>query len=534
MKKILALSLALVLFGSMLSGCGQKIDNSGYVPTGDALLMEGQDPDDLLPEEENTQELALAYYPTNSMNPIYGSNYTNRVLMSLMYQPLFAVDNSKVATPILAANYRVYSGGRTWVVYLESGARFSDGTPVTNEDVVATYLKAMENDYYKGRFKYHLSKVQLSDDGGVAFYLNSPFENLALLLDVPILKAGEVDYDGIEQIPVGSGPYTMSMGSGGAYLQRNHSWWCGDAEVAATDEAIELVEVSTPAEVRDEFQFGKVSLACTNPMSGSFAEYRCDYELWEIESGYFLYIGCNIQWSDFYPENHPLRAFLTYGIDRETYVSDIYRGLVDPVTLPCSPREISYNKTLASKYGFDSMKFLNELASFHIPTKDGGGEKELRILVNSEDSARVQIARNLAASLTELGMKATTMEHSGTAYQGVLVNGNYDIYLGLTRLPPTMDLSEFFRPWGEMSWGGLSHESLAGMCDRAMENSGNFYNLYQKVAEDGRIIPVAFGYYIVYAQRGVLPKLNPSRDNVFYYSLGKNMTDAQLPVEETE
>lgn len=532
MKKMLAILLLLATTASVFSGCGRNIDNSAYVPTGDAILMEGQDPEDILPEEENTQELALAYYPKYSLNPIYGSDYTNRVLMSLMYQPLFAVDNSKVATPILASSYKVYEGGRTWVVYLEPDARFSDGTAVTNEDVVATYTKAKENDYYKGRFLYHLSKVQLSDDGGVAFYMNTAYENLALLLDVPIIKADQVDYDGIEQIPTGSGPYTFQQGVNGGYLQRNHEWWCGDAKLAATDEAIELVEVSSPADVRDEFQFGKVSLACTNPMSASFAEYRCDYELWEIESGYFLYIGCNIQWSDFFPENHPLREFLTYAIDRETYVSDVYRGMADPVTLPCSPREIFYNETLAAKYQYDSMKFLSELASFRVPTKDGGGDKELRILVNSEDSARVQIARDLAESLTDLGLKSTTLEHSGSVFKNVLAAGNYDIYLGLTRLSPTMDLSEFFRNWGEMSRGGLTHESLQAMCDRAIENSGNFYNLYQKLGDDGRIIPVAFGYYIVYAQRGLLPDLNPARDNVFYYSLGKTMADTQLPVEE--
>ena len=67
----------------------------------------------------------------------------------------------------------------------------------------------------------------------------------------------------------------------------------------------------------------------------------------------------------------------------------------------------------------------------------------------------------------------------------------------------------------------------------ALENSGNFYNLHKKLAEDGRIIPVMFGYYAVYAQRGLMPTLSPSRDNVFYYSLGKTM-DGILREEEAE
>ena len=96
-----------------------------------------------------------------------------------------------------------------------------------------------------------------------------------------------------------------------------------------------------------------------------------------------------------------------------------------------------------------------------------------------------------------------------------------------------MDLSEFFRPWGEMSWGGLQHEPIYDMCKHALEDTGNFYNLYQKLADDGRIVPVLFGHYNVYAQRGLMPDLAPSRDNVFYYALDKTM-DSCLIVEEVE
>ena len=40
-----------------------------------------------------------------------------------------------------------------------------------------------------------------------------------------------------------------------------------------------------------------------------------------------------------------------------------------------------------------------------------------------------------------------------------------------------------------------------------------------------------FGHYNVYAERGLLPDLEPARDNVFYYSLGKTMEGCL--VEET-
>lgn len=528
MKRLLAVLLAAVMLASLFSGCTRTIDNSGYVPTGDALLMEGQDPEDIISEEEDTQELTLAYYPGRSLNPLFGSDYTNRVLMSLMYQGLFAVDNSKNVTPILCSSYRVNSTYKTWVFYLESNATFSDGTRVTAQDVVATYQKAKENDYYKNRF-YHLAGVEALDDGGIAFYLDTGYGNLPLLLDVPIVKAADVE----AEHPLGTGPYVFAEDVSGAHLQRVSNWWCGSLKIPATDESIDLVEVSSIADVRDQFQFGDVSVVCTNPMSESFAEYRCDYELWEIESGYFMYIGCNITYSDFF-EDGTLRTFLTYAIDRTTLAQMAYGGMVNPVTLPCSPTESYYSSSLASGYEYDSLKFIDRMRTYRIPQKEGGGNQELRLLVNSADSARVKIARSIAETLTDLGLPCTTMEYSNTTYptyQDVLYAANYDIYLGMTRLSANMDLTEFFRPYGEMGRGGLANETIYKMCLNALEDSGNYYNLYKVLADDGRVIPVMFGYYAVYARRGLMPDLNPARDNVFYYSLGKTMEDIQLETE---
>lgn len=68
MKKGISVLLALILCLGCFTGCVGSIDNSAYVPTGDALLMEGEDPaeETIAPD---SQDLTLAYYPDRSMNP---------------------------------------------------------------------------------------------------------------------------------------------------------------------------------------------------------------------------------------------------------------------------------------------------------------------------------------------------------------------------------------------------------------------------------------------------------------------------------
>ena len=49
------LFIPVILLG-MFSGCANETDNSAYIPTGDAILLEGQEPEDIMPEEEEEQE----------------------------------------------------------------------------------------------------------------------------------------------------------------------------------------------------------------------------------------------------------------------------------------------------------------------------------------------------------------------------------------------------------------------------------------------------------------------------------------------
>ncbi|HAL88235.1 MAG TPA: hypothetical protein DCO69_03760, partial [Clostridiales bacterium] len=245
---MLCLLPVLAMLTGLLSGCGRSIDNDGYVATGDAILMDGEET--VVEEEaEDSQNLVLAYYPERSLNPLFGSDYTNRVLMSLMYQPLFAVDNKKNTTPILCSKYKVSANSRNWTIYLEENATFSDGSRVTASDVVASYKQAMENDYYKYRFYKHLLEVKETEDGGVLFQTDTAYQNLTLLLDVPIVKASEVALN--TEAPTGSGPYVFVESTSGAVLQRNPNWWCGDLKIPARDNTINLTAVGSTSEVRD-------------------------------------------------------------------------------------------------------------------------------------------------------------------------------------------------------------------------------------------------------------------------------------------
>ena len=238
----------------------------------------------------------------------------------------------------------------------------------------------------------------------------------------------------------------------------------------------------------------------------------------------FLYLGCNVAYSDLF-KNDAFRAALTYAIDRNALATDYYGGFAQPTTIACSPSSPYYSPSLAAKYEYDPIRFIEALGKIKMP------KEPVELLVNKDDSLRLRAARDIAQMLTECGLETITVEKETNKFLSDIRVGKYDFYLGQTRLSINMDLTPFFHPYGNMSRNGVADAAIYALCLDALENSGNFYNLHKAVAEDGSIIPILFGSYAVYATRGLVTNLTPARDCIFFYTLGRTDSDAMIPID---
>ena len=506
--------LFILLCAAMLL-CGCQTDTEAYLPTGDGLTWEdGQNPggDDA---QDSQQELTLIYYPGKTMNPLQSTDFTNRALLSLIYQSLFSTDRDYGVHPILCKNYRISQDMKTYTFYLEN-ATFSDGTQLTVTDVIASLEAARTGAYYKGRFQ-HIKTIEAGEDGSVVITVGTPMENLPILLDIPILKASELELSH----PLGTGPYYLDTAGGTALLRKRSDWWC-NPELVVTAPAIVLKEAVDNPQIRDCFEFDSLDLVCADPGSDRYADYRCDFELWDSESGIFLYLLCNMESTIF--SNAKVRAALTTAIDRDALVEAEYRGFARSASLPASPDSPYYSQVLAAKYAYDGTgeTLKNAVSDARLTGAP------LVLMVNRGDSLRVRQAYAIEKMLTNAGFKVTVTECSESTFQKNLKNRNFDLCLAQTKLSPNMDLSPFFSSSGSLSYGKISDTAIYALCKEALANHGNYYSLHQAVMNDGRLCPILFRSYAVYATRGLLTDLTPARDNIFFYSLGKTMTSALL------
>ena len=513
MKKAISVVLCLCLLTICFAGCSNAADN--YVPTCDALVYEENYTGETVThdKEEENQSLMLPYYPDRTLNPYKSTDFTNRALFSLLYQSLFVTGRDYLSQPQLCKTYKVSEDMKSYTFYIEK-ATFSNNTPLTIQDVLASLEEAKKSDYYGGRFQ-HIVEMSVTEDGGLLIQTDTAFENLPILLDIPIIKAVQLE----EDRPLGTGPYVFDGNAMGASLRRRQDWWC-DAEMTITADTIALMAAESVTHIRDQFEFGDLSLVCADPGSDRYADYRCDFELWDCENGIFLYLACN-QLSEVF-SNAEVRAALTHAIDRDTLAKDYYRGFARGASLPASPLSPYYSVALAEKYDYNSIKFAQAVSDA------GLKESKVVLLVNREDSLRLRVARAIGKMLEECGLAVEMKELAGSAYRYALTTWDYDLYLGQTKLSPNMDLSAFFSAYGALSYGGINDVAAYTLCQQALENHGNYYTLHKTVMDSGLLCPVLFRSYSVYAVRGLLTSLTPSRDNVFYYSLGKTMESALI------
>lgn len=466
-------------------------------------------------EPDTPNSFGLAYVPSYGFNPYSCTCITNRPVLSLVYEGLFVLSGRFEPEPVLCDSFSVSEDGKHYVFTICPEAVFSDGSPVTAADAVASLTAARDSDYYGTRFS-RVSSFTAKNEKTLLIDLLTPYENLPLLLDVPIVRADAVG----DSRPVGSGPYVFF---GESALARNRNWWQDRAAPVEFDR-ITLTAAKNPTEVRDSFEFGQTSLVCADLNSPTAVGYRCDFELWDSPTTTMQYIGFNCLSGMFV--NRDFRAGVTHIIDRSAITTSVFKGFAKAACLPCSPESGLYDDTLAAAYQYDPAAFAEAMQHANISPEYVG-----TLLVCSADPKRVETAHRIAEMLTDAGAKVEVASVDYDTYQYRLRAGQFDCFIGETRLSASFDLSEFFKPYGALSFGGIQSGAMLELCAAALENSGNCYDLYRNVMEQGYFCPLLFKSYAVMANRGSIRSLQPAVDNVFHLSGGRTLSDAGASYE---
>ena len=202
-KKMLGLfAIVIIMFSLLLAGCTQsKSDQSNE--------KEAKN------EDNKKDELVLSVEgePDTGFDPTTGwGSYGSPLFQSTLLKR----DNDLNIVNDIATSYEVSEDGKVWTVILRDDVKFSDGEPLTAEDVKFTFETALNNGSVVDLNV--LEKVEVVDDFTVEFMLKeaqSTFINSLVVTGIVPKHAYGKDY---AENPIGSGPYKLVQWDKGQQL----------------------------------------------------------------------------------------------------------------------------------------------------------------------------------------------------------------------------------------------------------------------------------------------------------------------------
>ncbi|WP_260286672.1 ABC transporter substrate-binding protein [Peribacillus aracenensis] len=202
-KRMFGIIILITLVSSIiLMGCNQLESNQSDDSNGDV-------------NQKKKDELVMAFgsEPEAGFDPTAG---WGRYGSPLFQSTLLKRDNKLNIVNDLATSYKVNEDGKVWTVNIRKDVKFSDGEPLTADDVVFTFETATNNGSVVDL--NGMDKVEAINDYTVKFTLKDPqstFVNSLVGTGIVPKHAYGADY---AENPIGSGPYQLVQWDKGQQL----------------------------------------------------------------------------------------------------------------------------------------------------------------------------------------------------------------------------------------------------------------------------------------------------------------------------
>ena len=269
----------------------------------------------------------------------------------------------KTFEPQLATKWTTSSDGLTWTFDLNPAARFSDGTPVTANDVKASIERVVALKGVSASLFTPISTITATDDHTLTLTTKTPLGTM--LDDLTLLYVGPADrinQSGFWNKPIGSGPFVVSSFQPGskAVLTKNPNYWGTPAHL----DKIVLTVIPEVAGQITALQTGQVDIVSELPEDqAKTVDSMGNATVVSSEPGAILSIWINNKKSPLSDER--VRQAMWEAVDWNTLRKDLYGPTAAPGLAPIASSVFGY--AAQTPYPFDATKAKQLLAQAGVP-----------------------------------------------------------------------------------------------------------------------------------------------------------------------
>lgn len=484
--------MAAVLTGLCASGCGAQDGVQNGTQEQPAQAEEHKTETDTDTEDSVIVVMGPTSEPESGFDPAYGWGAGEHVHEPLIQSTLTVTKPDLSIDYDLATDMQVSEDGMAWTVTIRDDVFFTDGDPLTAEDVAFTY-NTVKADSSVNDFTM-LKEAVAVDEKTVEFRMERPYSiwpyTMAIVGIVPEHAYGPA----YGENPVGSGRYLMKQWDKGQQIifEANPDYY-GEAPKMKKVTVLFMDEDAAYAAV----MAGQADLAYT---AASYSDQAVDgYTLLAYETVDNRGINLPAAPVSADAEGNPMgndltddvrvRRAVNIGIDREEMIQNVLNGYGTAAYSVCD-RMPWYNDAAQVSYDPEGAAALLEEAGW-LPGPDGIREKdgvraELNILYSAGDSVRQALAADTQNQLKKLGIDASI---EGVGWDTAYTRAQAEPLMWGWGAHTPMELYNIYHTLegGSAEYSPYSNEKVDQYMDEALAATSleESYELWKKAQWDG-------------------------------------------------
>ena len=389
--------------------------------------------------------------PAN-LNPLTSSDAYASSINALIFDTLIERDNETLKVkPRIAERWDISPDHLTYTFFLRKGVVFSDGQPLTAQDVKFTFDKVMDPTTDAAHLRNYFQDIascEAVDDSTVRYTCKKPyFKHLTMIGGLEIVPKhvyGEGDFNKHpnNRHPIGSGPYMIESWDTGMQMSlvRNEKFWKEKPHILKHAYKI-ITDANAAFQVLERQELDYMGLTPELFVNrASKPEFQAKFNTYKYFSSNYNYVGWNLRRPQF--KDKMVRRALTMLLDRKLILDTIYYGLGKQVTGEAFVESPEYDATV-QPWPFDPAQAKQLLDAAGWVDSDGDGIRDkdgaafrFELLIRASSPEAEQIATVYQEELKRAGIQMSIHPLEWATFLQSVDGRNFDAVILGWSIPP--------------------------------------------------------------------------------------------------